>query len=500
MADSQPDLGLVLGDLSYGASDGEQAWCNFVTKNYGSGPLALLAGNHESNGLNGDIDDFVKCLPNQLPGVTGRYGKQYYVDVPADQPLVRFVMISPGLDFGTAAKPDVWKYKAGDAHYTWTSEAIDGARAKGVPWVVVGMHKPCLSLGQYWCTSGSSPAGADITNLLLKKKVDLVLHGHEHLYQRTKQLRTGVTSCQQLAVGKYDSGCVVDSDSTLSKGAGTVFTTVGTGGHSSRRVHLTDPEKGYFKAWSPPDQPVSHGFLDIAVTHDKLTAAFVPTSGQFTDSFTISRTRYVADGFTRTVTGGWGKVAADGAYTYSGARAAFAVTGTAGTINSPRGVHLQVRPPATATHTDLRAVVALNAMPKGTGFYLRLDHRVSSGGYYDAKMRVAPTGVVSVGIQRVSASGSVTWLRRYTPVPGLRYAAGKRLNVRTILTGTKPTRITVKVWAAGTREPSAWTARATDATPALQRSGRLRLDSYLSRVSSQRSVRLAVDNLVVDRA
>ena len=33
----------------------------------------LLAGNHESGGLNGDINDFSACLPNQLPGLIGTY-------------------------------------------------------------------------------------------------------------------------------------------------------------------------------------------------------------------------------------------------------------------------------------------------------------------------------------------------------------------------------------------------------------------------------------------
>ena len=45
------------------------------------------------------------------------------------------------------------------------------------------MHKPCLSMGEYACDPG-----ADLVNLLLQKKVDVVLSGHEHIYQRTKQL------------------------------------------------------------------------------------------------------------------------------------------------------------------------------------------------------------------------------------------------------------------------------------------------------------------------
>src|SRR5918998_3636550 len=90
------DLTVALGDLSYGTTGQEQAWCDFVTARVGAGyPFELIAGNHESNGLNGNINDFSACLPNQLPGVVGTYGRQYYVDVPADEPLVRFILISP---------------------------------------------------------------------------------------------------------------------------------------------------------------------------------------------------------------------------------------------------------------------------------------------------------------------------------------------------------------------------------------------------------------------
>ena len=72
-----PDLNLALGDLSYGATGAEQAWCDFVTARVGAGfPFELLAGNHESNGQNGNINDFSACLPNQLPGVVGTYGRQ----------------------------------------------------------------------------------------------------------------------------------------------------------------------------------------------------------------------------------------------------------------------------------------------------------------------------------------------------------------------------------------------------------------------------------------
>ncbi len=280
MAAAAPDAHLALGDLSYGVTGEEQKFCDLVTGALGAGaPFELVSGNHESNGQNGNINDFSACLPNQLPGVVGTYGRQYYVDLPRANPLVRVVMISPALPF-----PDgTWDYAKGSARYAWTAAAIDGARSAGIPWVVVGMHKPCLSLGEYACDPGP-----DITNLLLGKKVDLVLNGHEHLYQRTKQLRLSA-GCTALVVGSVDPDCISDSDNDLVAGGGTVFATVGTGGQGLRDITTTDPELGYFAAYEGSNLTPSHGYGDLDVTADTLTYAFVPVTGSFTDGFTLTK-------------------------------------------------------------------------------------------------------------------------------------------------------------------------------------------------------------------
>ncbi|KQX06768.1 MULTISPECIES: PKD domain-containing protein [unclassified Leifsonia] len=272
-----PDLHLALGDLAY-TSDPEQVWCDYVTARTGAGfPFELVAGNHESNGLNGNIDNFSACLPNQLPGAVGTYGRQYYVDVPQRDPLVRFIQVSAGLTY-----PDgLWSYSAGTARYLWTAAAIDSARAAGIPWVVVSTHKPCLSVGQYSCDT------ADLTNLLVSKRVDLVLSGHEHLYSRTKQLaqRAG---CAAIVPGTFTAACVVDADDDLARGAGTVFATVGTGGTPLRNVTASDSEAQYFAASSGLNSSPSWGSLLVTADATSLSAGFQPTAGgTYTDAFVI---------------------------------------------------------------------------------------------------------------------------------------------------------------------------------------------------------------------
>jgi PKD repeat protein len=275
------DLTLALGDLSYGTTGQEQAWCDFVTSKVGAGyPFELISGNHESSGQNGNINDFSACLPNQLPGVVGTYGRQYYVDVPAADPIVRFILISPGLPY----QDGTWSYDAGSPRYTWTAQAIDGARAASIPWVVVGMHKPCISVGQYTCEPG-----ADIFNLLLSKKVDLILSGHEHGYMRSQQLALGA-ACPTVVPGTFDADCVVDSDDTFTQGRGSLVDVLGTGGVALRDVNSSDTEAGYFDTTSGLNSNPTWGALDVTATDSSLQASFLRgAGGSLSDTFSISR-------------------------------------------------------------------------------------------------------------------------------------------------------------------------------------------------------------------
>ncbi len=282
MAGSKPQFGLALGDLSYGSPGKESAWCSFVTDHLGRDiPLQLLSGNHESDGRNGSIDAFAGCLPPRLPGVNGVYGRQWFVDLPQRDPVLRLIMISPGLHFADSGR---WDYVPGNEHYDWTAAAIDSARDAAIPWVVVASHLPCHTVGRYECEPG--PA---VTNLLLDRKVDLVLHGHEHLYQRTHQLALG-PGCPSLLPARSDGACISDTDSDFFSGAGTVFATVGTGGRPLRDVNASDSEAPYFAAYSGKNVEPTHGFLKIRVTDDSLRAEFIRADGgDFVDSFTLHR-------------------------------------------------------------------------------------------------------------------------------------------------------------------------------------------------------------------
>ncbi len=281
MAQLAPDAALAVGDLAYRDAVPESAWCAYVKQRLGEGfPFELIAGNHESLDVaDGAINNYSACLPNQVPGVVGTYGREYYMDMPKGAPLVRVINTSPTLTF----EDGKWIYAQGDAHYNWLSAAIDGGRAKGATWIVVTAHVPCVSVGVYNC-----PANRDFYNLLLSKKVDLVLHGHEHAYMRTHQLRNSVPGCSTLTVGSTDPDCIADADNAFTYGQGTVFATVGTGGTPLRDINPSDTEAGYFAKFSGLNVDPTYGLLDIRATESRLSAEFVPTSGAgMTDAFAI---------------------------------------------------------------------------------------------------------------------------------------------------------------------------------------------------------------------
>jgi hypothetical protein len=279
MISSGASFNLALGDLSYSSTLPEYSWCDYVKSHVGTTfPFQLIAGNHEDDyGGDGHISNFAACLPDKI-GVTGDYPEQYYFDY---QNLARFIMISPDLTI------DGQHYYYGDSneHYHWVENAINGARAAGIPWVIVGMHKPCLSMGPYYCN-----IYADLMNLLVDKKVDLVLQAHDHTYQRSKQLSIS-SACPNVLIDSFNNNCVADDgeDDVYTKGLGTVFVIAGTAGADLYDINTSDSEAGYFAKWMGANISPRKGFMKFAVSTTEILAQFVSSTAtsDFTDNFAI---------------------------------------------------------------------------------------------------------------------------------------------------------------------------------------------------------------------
>lgn len=283
-ANSGAQFNIALGDLSYGNKTPETVWCDYVKSKVGADfPFELIPGNHESNGPAGNnIDNFELCLPHRATAaVTGRYSREYYFDYPTEAPLARFIGISPQMIFNDEGQ---YSYLSGNAHYNWVVSAIDDARNAGIKWIVVGMHVNCITMGVKPCGMG-----ADLFNLLINKKVDLILQGHDHTYQRSKQLALGPL-CTGIVPGSYNANCVVDdgSDNLYTKGAGTIVAIVGNGGIGNYDINTADTEAPYFVKWYGVKLNPMVGYLFATVSASEMNLSFKRMYGpDFTDDYRI---------------------------------------------------------------------------------------------------------------------------------------------------------------------------------------------------------------------
>src|SRR3990172_8366396 len=118
------------------------------------------------------------------------------------------------------------------------------------------------------------------------KRVDLVLSGHDHNYQRSHQIATNPLTCPTVPRTVFDPDCVVDggADGAYAKGAGTVFVVSGGFGKGWYPINPADPGAPPFGG----TDMTTNGFVLYTVTSESIQARFVNSLGSFTDTFTIA--------------------------------------------------------------------------------------------------------------------------------------------------------------------------------------------------------------------
>jgi Glycosyl hydrolase family 99/Calcineurin-like phosphoesterase len=281
---------LSLGDADYDETPTDAAWCDYVKARVGNTfPFEIVTGNHEegssgSPGPDGYIGNMAACLPDRLgaqPVIPGRHGyaANYYFDYPTSNPIMRVIMISPDLLYDGVT----YQFNRSEqTNYNALAAVIDQAKQAG-RWVVVGMHKNCLTAGAKSCE-----IGADLMNLLIQRRVDLVLQGHDHNYQRSRQI-AHTTSCTTVTPNSYNPACVVDdgNDNSYTSGAGTIFVISGTVGRCCNNVIPSDSEAGYFARMIGADGVNTTGFVAYTVSATRIDARVINSVGNWGDSFSL---------------------------------------------------------------------------------------------------------------------------------------------------------------------------------------------------------------------
>ncbi len=279
IAQASPNFAIALGDLAYNDSAAvAKSWC----LNYKSifQNVLVVAGNHESGESNkAPMDVYNEYCPfpnigaSFIPGTivddhVTSYGYEYAFDYPADNPIARFILLSPDVQWKCCGLSGNFSYAQGSTNYQWVSNRIAEAKSRG-EWVIVGWHKDPMSsvypsVPQIW---------KDIWNLMFQKNVDLLLVAHEHVYERTYQLKCGIQS----------SYCISNnSPSTYQKGGGVEYIIQGTGGAP---FHATGSSILFVRG---EQSDLDHGFMKYTVSQSSLSGHFVSVDSGFSDGFTIN--------------------------------------------------------------------------------------------------------------------------------------------------------------------------------------------------------------------
>ncbi len=204
-----------------------------------------------------------------------------------------------------------------------------------------------------------------------------------------------------------------------------------------------------------------------------------------------------SDGFDRTVENGLGTADVGGAWTVSGDVGRYSVAaGVASLSATTAGSNMAASLSGVSSDdTDLRLSIGTDKLATGSGMHVSIIGRqVSSSTSYQAHVRIRSDGVPVLSIVAQEA-GSAVVLKPGITVPGLSLAAGGFLKTEFVVTGTNPTSLALKVWAAGSAEPTSAQLTATDSFAALQAPGWLGISTHLSATSAIAPVVLRLSGL-----
>lgn len=252
-----PSFHVIAGDLAY--AEGNQfiwdEWFNMISPMASSIPWMPTIGNHEieaqvARGATGSKDSW------------GRWGYDPYrhrFDLPDNGFAdlyncfysfrfngVHFVCIDNN-DVNAQIKPNIG-YTSGRQH-AWVSAELARARLDPeVDFIVVTMHQCAFSSSsKHGSDAGVRKAWFD---LFARHSVDLVLQGHDHVYERSHAMRG------DRIVGRGENGPIYRSD------VGTIYVTAGNGGALQEPFNAQQPE------WSAHRTPFKIGTVKVEVDPD----------------------------------------------------------------------------------------------------------------------------------------------------------------------------------------------------------------------------------------
>lgn len=265
------DLVTIAGDLSYASvtpPNGEvewswDAWFLQIEPYAATAPMMMTVGNHEE--CPGTITNATGTYPIGFAAFTARVG------MPANgfsnlwfsytHRNVAYISVSSEHPHGP-----------NDPQHLWAEAALAAVDRSVTPWVVFTQHRPLLSSD---ASEPQLPGSGDFIlawePLLLKYKVDVVVVGHQHMYERTGALVNGtiVTPC---------------INGTYTNPGGPIYLVIGTSGADMDFTYV-EPQP----AWSLVRLSEYSYLTMLATAGTSLQFELVDVNGIAHDSFAIVR-------------------------------------------------------------------------------------------------------------------------------------------------------------------------------------------------------------------
>ncbi|QJW88465.1 T9SS type A sorting domain-containing protein [Spirosoma taeanense] len=286
-ADRPADLWLWLGDNAYCCGKEDQFQTSVFdtyAPTFRNTPSLATPGNHDYADNNRVFDIAYYNLfsfPQQgEAGGVASGSKAYYS---ADYGNVHLVSLdSYGLEAG--------QFRLYDTTGTQVQWLKRDLAANKLPWTVVFFHHPPYSKGSHDSDTEEQMRllRQNLTPILERYGVDLVLSGHSHVYERFYRMKghTGLANTfdpakhtAELTTARYDGS--PNSCPILSKGAGTVYVVNGSGGAlGGKAADYPHPATIY-------GNTTVGGSMLIDVNDNRLDAQLILADGSVPDRFTI---------------------------------------------------------------------------------------------------------------------------------------------------------------------------------------------------------------------
>lgn len=311
--------------------------------------------------------------------------------------------------------------------------------ANKLPWTIVIFHHPPYSKGGHDSDTEEQMKliRENLTPILERYNVDLVLNGHSHGYERLYRLKNlrGLARTYNPAVnqaesttGRYDG--TPNSCPILTKGQGTIYIVNGSGGAlGGQSPDYPHPATIYANT-------TVGGSMLLDVSDNRLDAQFILSDGSIPDRFTImknvNRTTAITAEFADTLAlqaswvgdYRWATGATSRSIRYAASRSGtypVAVTDSRQCLTDQYTLTVSAQPrltTRTAASACAGSVLAVTATPENT--------TKAAGWQYDVLLSDA-TG--SFAVERVVGSGPLNGLQATLPA-NLAAGAGYRLRVR----------------------------------------------------------------------